>query len=51
MISRFYFRDQSPDSFDNSRTFVSQHRRQRDRIILISHNQVGVADTGSYDPD
>lgn len=37
------------DRLDDARTLMAQHRRQRHRIVLVTHDQVGMAQAGRYD--
>ena len=39
-------RDVRPDALDDARAFVAEHRRQRHRVPLVAHDEVGVTDAG-----
>jgi hypothetical protein len=51
VITRPYANHGRTDRFDDAGTFVTQHRRERHGIILISNEHVSMADAGSDHPD
>ena len=49
-LARRNLRHGGADAFHDARSLVAEHGRQRDRIPLVAHDQIGVADACRGDP-
>jgi hypothetical protein len=51
MIAWNNFRDVAADRFNDPRSLVPEHERQRSLIVLIANDHIGMADAARDDAD
>ncbi|MNI44519.1 hypothetical protein D3C73_988990 [compost metagenome] len=49
VVAGLQFTHVGADRLDDPRALMAQHRRQRHRIVLVTHDQVGMAQAGRHD--
>ncbi|GGL24009.1 hypothetical protein GCM10009091_02150 [Pseudomonas brenneri] len=53
LVTHLYMADIRSDVLDDTGTFMTEHNGHRDRDLLVTYGEVGVADAGGddFDPD